>query len=75
MGKGHYYIEIRDNNGSRTMRWFDKLEEFYDFVLEMVNSDIVDEEEIMLVTVDNAVIYCALGREPLDWSELLGYLA
>lgn len=72
-----YMIVIRDINGKRFLYDFNSRGEFYSWTLDMcTNEDCADNEyEILLIRGGRYLLYNALVHPPIDWEDLLGFLA
>lgn len=74
-----YRIEVRDINGNRRTTKFNSLDEFYYWAVAMSLSEASEELEILRVELlhywGSQQLFCWLGNEPIDWEDLVSYLA
>lgn len=63
-----YTIETRDVNGKREIHEFETREDFYAWALDM-------DDEILLITYGQSILYSSLVHPAIDWDELVAYLA
>ena len=69
-------VIVRDINGQRYPFEFDLREEFYNWAYLNSIKENCEENEILMVIYCNNVIYSSLGKDrPLDWEELVAWLA
>ena len=73
-----YKIEIRDSNGRREIYEFETRDDFYTWAVELRDSGVAYDMEVLWVSFDGMILYSELfehGFDMLDWDALIGFIA